>query len=54
MFLGRIGEFRDAVRWLKAYLAVTKEGDTPRKTQAQTSLEAWEKNIKAPVLPEKK
>lgn len=54
MFLGRIGEFRDAVRWLKAYLAVTKEGDTPRKTQAQTSLAAWEKNIKAPVLPEKK
>jgi arylsulfatase A-like enzyme len=48
MFLGRVGDFPEAVRWLKAYLDITKEKDTVRKKQAMASLAAWEKNIKAP------
>ena len=48
MFLGRAGEFPEAVRWLKAYLAIAKEEDTARKKQALASIAAWEKNIKAP------
>lgn len=47
MFLGRVGDFPEAVRWLKAYLDITKEKDTVRKKQAMASLAAWEKNIKA-------
>jgi tetratricopeptide (TPR) repeat protein len=46
MFLGGIGEFREAVRWLKAYLDLADEKDAPRKKQAETSLAAWEKKIK--------
>ena len=48
MFLGKTGDFREAVHWIKAYLSITQEKDTPRKTQAKASLAAWEKRIEQP------
>jgi arylsulfatase A-like enzyme/tetratricopeptide (TPR) repeat protein len=48
MFLGKVGDFPEAVRWLKAYLAITQEKDASRKAQAITTLATWEKNIKVP------
>jgi len=44
--LERIGKLPEAVVNLKLYLENTREGNTPRKQQAQKVLAEWEKRIK--------
>jgi arylsulfatase A-like enzyme len=43
LILGKAGDFREAVRWMRAYLSVTQEKDSPRKTQALALIADWEK-----------
>ena len=45
VILEKMGRLKEAVANLKQYLAKTKEGDTPRKRNAQKALEEWEKRI---------
>ena len=44
--LERVGKLPEAVVNLKLYLENTREGNTPRKQQAQKVLAEWEKRIK--------
>jgi tetratricopeptide (TPR) repeat protein len=44
--LERVGDIQEAIRYLKLYLASTKEGDTPRKLNAQKALSVWERKIR--------
>ena len=44
--LGKSGDLKEAVRWLKKYLETTPEVNTPRKNKAQETLAQWEKSLK--------
>ena len=44
--LERVGDLPEAIRYVKLYLASTKEGDTPRKLNAQKALSVWERKIR--------
>ena len=46
LFLGKVGELKEAVVWLKRYLETTQEVNTPRKNKAQEMLAQWEKRLK--------
>jgi arylsulfatase A-like enzyme/Tfp pilus assembly protein PilF len=41
----RMGNLREAIRYIKLYLETTHEGDTPQKLRAQKALTEWEKQI---------
>jgi arylsulfatase A-like enzyme/Flp pilus assembly protein TadD len=43
--LEKIGRIEEAVRYLKAYLRTTSEGDTARKRMVQEKVARWEKEI---------
>lgn len=43
MILGKAGDFAEAVRWMRAYLSVAPEKDSPRKTKALALIGDWEK-----------
>jgi len=44
--LERVGDLKEAIRYLKLYLETTLEGDTPRKQNAQRALSQWERRIR--------
>ncbi len=44
--LGKSGDLKEAVRWLKKYLETTPEVNSPRKNKAQENLAQWEKSLK--------
>lgn len=45
VILGKVGDLKEAIRYLKLYLETTEEGDTARKRDAQKALSEWEKRI---------
>jgi arylsulfatase A-like enzyme/Flp pilus assembly protein TadD len=46
VILEKVGNLKEAIRYLKLYLENTPEGDTPRKIDAQKALAQWERRLK--------
>ena len=44
--LEKLGRMEEAIRYLKAYLRSTPEGDTPRKRMVQEKVAQWEERLK--------
>ena len=49
--LEQAGKLEEAVRYLRLYLERTKDGETPRRTNARKALADWERRLKAPSNP---
>jgi choline-sulfatase len=47
LLLGKNGDFREAVSWIKRYLETSPAGETPEKTEARRLLGEWEKASKS-------
>jgi len=44
--LERVGDLKEAIRYLKLYLQITQEGNTPRKREAERALADWERRLR--------